>query len=186
MNIHLSIPAAPTSKGEGWTKARVKLVRDLWPGDMSASEIAREIGGGLSRNAVIGKAHRLGLAGRPQAPRKPRKVGGDRGGGTLQRLRSKQDQFFAPEPDTRPVRAADVVPLHLKLSDLPLGACHWPYGDGPFTFCGHTVLPEQPYCRAHDRLAHSSAVEISEAERARRSALGKRSTASNRRNGNFA
>lgn len=51
------------AKDQFWTDARVKRLKDLWMKGRSASEIAEAIGG-LSRNAVIGKAHRLGLSGR--------------------------------------------------------------------------------------------------------------------------
>lgn len=53
----------------GWTDERVAKLRELWGSGKSASEIA-EMLGGVSRNAVIGKAHRLGLSGRPSPIRK--------------------------------------------------------------------------------------------------------------------
>jgi hypothetical protein len=56
-----------------WTDERVELLKKLWAdGLLSASQIAAELGG-ISRNSVIGKVHRLGLSGRPRAPRKPRR-----------------------------------------------------------------------------------------------------------------
>ena len=52
----------------GWTDERVARLKKLWSETgKSAAEIARELGGGLSRNAVIGKVHRLGLSGRASA-----------------------------------------------------------------------------------------------------------------------
>lgn len=53
-----------------WTDERVALLKDLWAQEMSASEIAKRLGG-TTRNAVIGKAHRLGLS-RKAAPAKPK------------------------------------------------------------------------------------------------------------------
>ena len=52
-----------------WTDERVALLRKLWDEGLSASRIAAELAGGVTRNAVIGKVHRLGLSGRvkPQA-----------------------------------------------------------------------------------------------------------------------
>ncbi|WP_034991493.1 GcrA family cell cycle regulator [Beijerinckia mobilis] len=47
-----------------WTDERVELLRKLWLDGLSASQIAAELAGGLTRNAVIGKVHRLGLSGR--------------------------------------------------------------------------------------------------------------------------
>ncbi|HEX9322035.1 MAG TPA: GcrA family cell cycle regulator, partial [Xanthobacteraceae bacterium] len=61
-----------------WTDERVELLKKLWADGLSASRIAAELGG-VTRNAVIGKVHRLGLSGRAKTPsssvsrpRKPR------------------------------------------------------------------------------------------------------------------
>src|ERR1700709_2830864 len=50
-----------------WTDERVELLKKLWADGLSASQIAGELGG-ITRNAVIGKVHRLGPSGRPKAP----------------------------------------------------------------------------------------------------------------------
>src|SRR6201996_9429404 len=50
-----------------WTDERVELLKKLWSDGLSASQIAAELGG-ITRNAVIGKVHRLGLAGRAKSP----------------------------------------------------------------------------------------------------------------------
>src|ERR1044072_9711300 len=62
----------------GWTEERVEMLKKLWSDGLSPSQIAAELGG-ITRNAVIGKVHRLGLSGRAKAPssaaprqRKPR------------------------------------------------------------------------------------------------------------------
>ena len=47
-----------------WTDERIELLRKLWLEGLSASQIARELANGISRNAVIGKVHRLGMSGR--------------------------------------------------------------------------------------------------------------------------
>src|ERR1700753_1247832 len=56
----------------GWTDERVDLLKKLWLDGLSASQIAKQLGG-VTRNAVIGKVHRLGLAGRaaPSQPSRP-------------------------------------------------------------------------------------------------------------------
>ena len=51
-----------------WTDERVELLKKLWNQGLSASQIANELGAGVTRNAVIGKVHRLGLSGRAKAP----------------------------------------------------------------------------------------------------------------------
>ncbi|HEY9218643.1 MAG TPA: GcrA family cell cycle regulator, partial [Phenylobacterium sp.] len=53
----------------GWTEERVEILKKLWQDGLSASQIAKQLGG-VTRNAVIGKVHRLGLSGRA-APSKP-------------------------------------------------------------------------------------------------------------------
>ena len=53
-----------------WTDEKIDLISSLWKQGKSASEIAVIIGDGVSRNAIIGKAHRLGLAGRPSPIKK--------------------------------------------------------------------------------------------------------------------
>ncbi|MBE7216994.1 MAG: GcrA cell cycle regulator, partial [Caulobacteraceae bacterium] len=57
----------------GWTDDRVDSLRKLWLDGLSASQIAKQLGGGVTRNAVIGKVHRLGLSGRatPSKPARP-------------------------------------------------------------------------------------------------------------------
>ena len=61
-----------TDTGAGWTDERVDLLRRLWDEGLSASQIAAQLGG-VTRNAVIGKVHRLGLSGRaaPSQPTRP-------------------------------------------------------------------------------------------------------------------
>ncbi len=52
-----------------WTDERVELLKKLWSEGLSASQIAGRLGSGVTRNAVIGKVHRLNLSGRAQQPR---------------------------------------------------------------------------------------------------------------------
>src|SRR6266851_96252 len=56
----------------GWTDERVEILKKLWLEGLSASQIAKQLGG-VTRNAVIGKVHRLGLSGRAEPPR-PRRA----------------------------------------------------------------------------------------------------------------
>src|SRR5687768_18583958 len=56
----------------GWTDERVELLKKLWQDGLSASQIAKQLGG-VTRNAVIGKVHRLGLSGRA-TPSKPQRT----------------------------------------------------------------------------------------------------------------
>src|SRR6188768_96843 len=78
----------------GWTDERVELLKKLWQDGLSASQIAKQLGG-VTRNAVIGKVHRLGLSGRA-TPSKPQRT-----------------VFKAPRP-ARPVSAAPSAPRRLS------------------------------------------------------------------------
>src|SRR5438552_14769579 len=77
----------------GWTDERVELLKKLWQDGLSASQIAKQLGG-VTRNAVIGKVHRLGLSGRA-APSKP-----------------ARPAFKAPRP-ARPVTSAPSAPRRI-------------------------------------------------------------------------
>ena len=72
-----------------WTDERVEQLRELWSQGLSASQIAAQLGG-VSRNAVIGKAHRLGLQGRPSPIRTT--------GGQAPRRRSASPRPTLPRP----------------------------------------------------------------------------------------
>src|SRR3954453_18214202 len=56
------LEGAMAGAGLTWTEERIELLTKLWSEGLSASQIAAELGGDVSRNAVLGKAHRLGLA----------------------------------------------------------------------------------------------------------------------------
>ncbi len=116
-------------------------------GAQSAAEINREFRTVYSRNAIIGRLHRLGLT-RPLVRRIPKIAV------------PKVDKPRPPKPG--PVktfmaqavvpRTADVVPRSVSLIDLRKNDCRYPYGDGPFSFCGHSKTPGSNYCFEHDCL----------------------------------
>ena len=58
----------PEKKEKVWNEERIEELKKLWAEKLSASEIATKLGAGLTRNAVIGKLHRLGLLGRGNGP----------------------------------------------------------------------------------------------------------------------
>lgn len=150
-----------------WTEERVALLRKLWTEDFSASRIAAELGGGVSRSAVIGKIHRLGLCGRGQptwsAKRQPklRVPRGERAmcrtasiGNTALKVRPEMLEEAPPQPFE-----ATVVPIARKLSieKLTERTCKWPIGDPghqEFHFCGHDSADAMPYCPYHARIAY--------------------------------
>ncbi|MBA3812441.1 MAG: GcrA cell cycle regulator [Caulobacteraceae bacterium] len=140
----------------GWTDDRVESLKKLWLDGLSASQIAKLLGG-VTRNAVIGKVHRLGLSGRATPSQPARSV--------LKAPRSTRPVVASPpaqRPAAAPVPAPRPVPYVERRGTatvLTLGAhmCKWPIGDPAteaFSFCGRRSAPEGPYCIEHARLAY--------------------------------
>jgi GcrA cell cycle regulator len=156
-----------------WTDERVDLLRKLWLDGLSASQIAAELSHGITRNAVIGKVHRLGLSGRVKAPAAatPR-----------QRTRATAPRPASPRPAApvsrgnlavafRPMEAPEALPLEdvvipmsdmVEIMDLRENMCRWPVGDPTtpeFRFCGSRSPSGGPYCMHHARIAYQPAQE---------------------------
>ncbi len=165
--------------GLSWTDERVALLRRLWEDGQSASKIAAQLGG-VTRNAVIGKVHRLGLAGRA----KP----GEEAQSTVRTARPAVAEIEtaiavveaeAPEPVAivshrpapdfpLPQPAASAAPVALAVSqrvtimDLRESMCRWPLGDPTtpdFRFCGARSITGLPYCTHHAEIAYQPAAE---------------------------
>jgi GcrA cell cycle regulator len=149
-----------------WTEERVELLTKLWADGLSASQIALRMGG-LTRNAVIGKVHRLGLSGRaraarparPKAPRRTESPGGFHLRGNVAfKLQPEADFEPEPEPEPQPLPTlvvADGDPI--TIMSLSEKTCRWPIGDptqADFRFCGRLPAPSMPYCRDHARMAY--------------------------------
>ena len=137
------------SQSAAWSDDRILVLSTLWRDGLSASQIARQLGG-VTRNAVIGKIHRLGLSGR-DAPSKPSRAP------RRTAPRSRRLPRAAP-PVARRLEAPAPPPEGPGLVDnlVALGrhACKWPIGDPKrpdFTFCGR--LADGRYCVAHERQA---------------------------------
>lgn len=146
-----------------WTEERVELLKKLWNERLSASRIAFEIGG-ISRNAVVGKAHRLGLEGRENAGGRPKKpkpgpVASIIAPGTLSPIMAAPDPGaitrwnYDPLPESNPVSIVD-----LKNADRNNeGQCKWPLeyrSDviGGHLFCGAKNMGNGVnYCAVHWR-----------------------------------
>jgi GcrA cell cycle regulator len=152
-----------------WTDDRVEQLKKLWEGGLSASQIAAELGN-VTRNAVIGKVHRLGLSGRAKSPSsaapRQRKARPERQMMRVARPVSRGNTALAHafelelEPD--PIAYDNLVPISQRLSLLELNeaTCHWPIGDpasAEFFFCGGKALTGLPYCAYHSRVAYQPA-----------------------------
>jgi GcrA cell cycle regulator len=147
-----------------WTDERVELLKKLWSDGLSASQIAGELGG-ITRNAVIGKVHRLGLSGRAKSssgatprPRKARTVSHVL---RMPRVRGNTALAHAYEYDIEPEPELieNIIPIGQRrtLLELTEQTCRWPIGDpgsSEFFFCGGNTIGGLPYCGYHARVAY--------------------------------
>ncbi|MCS6920443.1 MAG: GcrA family cell cycle regulator [Elioraea sp.] len=152
-----------------WTEEQIETLRRLWAEGLSTAEIGRRMG--ISKNAVVGKAHRLHLPARPSpirrstesakpaAPRPPRR--------TFRLAMPRPSPLFGsgePRPapahvPAEPRRApAPVMPMP-RVEPLRTGnaTCCWPIGDPGtpgFRFCCAPALIGKPYCAEHAAIAY--------------------------------
>ena len=141
----------------GWTDERVENLKKLWQDGLSASQIAKQLGG-VTRNAVIGKVHRLGLSGRA-TPSKPQRTVFK----APRPARAPAPAIAAPRriaeaapQQSAPVRYIDERPGTATVLTLGAHMCKWPIGDpslDSFTFCGRRS-DEGPYCDEHASVAY--------------------------------
>lgn len=140
-----------------WNDERVELLKQLWAEGLSASQIASRMGG-VTRNAVIGKVHRLGLSGRA-TPAKPK-----RGCETadLPEVEEERTSRSSISYDTSMDDSDFVAPIILSSGDmatvstLQKNMCKWPIGDpagDDFHFCGQSTSAGKSYCTHHANLA---------------------------------
>lgn len=148
----------------GWTDSRVDLLKKLWLEGLSASQIAGILGGGATRNSVIGKARRLklpmraaptkGVNARPPRYRTNR---ADRVPSVPARVpRASIAADIEPTPYIDPDDGADCTGL-IGLLQLNEHTCKYPYGDPltkDFGFCGKPSRDGSPYCDDHHRRTH--------------------------------
>ena len=172
-----------TTKGKGrqsvWTDEIIQKMLDLWMEGKSASVIAKELcamaGKELSRNAVIGKLHRMRKAGqipereesraraqRPaarkeeQAPPQPRPRHVSNGALALE---TKAQPVATPQAAPRPQLevVAEEQGLISDIMDLRPNSCRWPIGnpgEEDFCFCGRESEEGRPYCERHAAVAY--------------------------------
>lgn len=141
----------------GWTKARRDRVKELWPDwSISGSKIAAIIGGGLTRNAVIGYANRLIKRGE-LSPRPGRPPPSPSGRKRKRRRPFDVTSLFAyplttkhDEPTEAEFIAADFAVLRIEFADIQETSCRWPLGDTPpYLFCGKPKQGINSYCPHH-------------------------------------
>ena len=134
-----------------WTEEKVKILRDLWGKGKTASQIA-EIIGGISRNAVIGKAHRLNLSAKiknksfgENISKNLERKSPDIKGYTKRRFSKSKFKSLIIEKDFEPENPK-------QLEELDENSCKWPIGhpnESSFYFCGRKSLKDFSYCKLH-------------------------------------
>ena len=125
-----------------WTDERLDELKKLWAEGLSISQIGEALG--VSRNAIAGKAHRMGLPKRPSPISKSKTE-------KVQPVSNKEEQD---------------LPLRLELRQLEWSRskCCWPTGDpkkNGFVFCGDAVVPGKPYCLSHCQEAYTTSRDAS-------------------------
>ena len=131
-----------------WTAEKVEKLKELWGKGSTASQIA-EIIGGISRNAVIGKAHRLNLSSKIKT-RNASSVqnydnNSEENNSKQKRGRKSKFKSLIIEKDFEPENPK-------KLEELDESSCKWPIGhpeEESFYFCGRSSLKDFSYCKLH-------------------------------------
>jgi len=131
-----------------WTEEKVAKLKELWGKGNTASQIA-EIIGGISRNAVIGKAHRLNLSAkiktRNSSSNQINNKLGEKGNKFSRRDRRNKFKSLIIEKDFEPENPK-------QLEELDESVCKWPIGhpnESSFYFCGRKSLKDFSYCKLH-------------------------------------
>ena len=132
-----------------WTEEKVSKLKELWGKGNTASQIA-EIIGGISRNAVIGKAHRLNLSAKIKTRTATSNQNFDnsvenKNNKLLKRSRKSRFKSLIIEKNFEPENPK-------QLEELDENSCKWPVGhpnEKSFYFCGRSSLKDFSYCKLH-------------------------------------
>jgi GcrA cell cycle regulator len=149
-----------------WDDERIEQLKKLWGEGLSASQIAAEMGG-VTRNAVIGKVHRLGLSGRAKTKTTSVASRQRKMAGKTQRVQAVSvrgnlaviEMVEAEQEAVVDTRENVVVPISRRISIMELreGVCRWPMGDPvqpDFAYCGSECTKGKTYCTHHARIAY--------------------------------
>ena len=144
-----------------WTYERVEKLKKLWDEGHTASRIAAELGE-VTRNAVIGKAHRLGLSGRMASKKST---------GGISIIRKKKVNLYKNQKIVDISPAIDEPMNPTMFSDIKDGLCRWPLGEPDeidFKFCGRSTKEGIVYCQAHYKQAYQPLSKVRERRKLKR------------------
>jgi hypothetical protein len=154
-----------------WTAERIAEVTKHWNDGLTAGEIARAMGPGLTRMSVLGKVHRLRLPGRRQGSLTNSALLRKRAAAVRRapvapkikkpaRLSPKPKPpvgKFVPAPAPRELAWVALPHTHaaVPLLELRSDSCHWPVGEGVGHFCGaQSIAVGKPYCAVHTAMSY--------------------------------
>lgn len=156
-----------------WTAEAIERLRALWADGLSTAEIGRRMG--VSKNAVVGKAHRLNLSARPSPIRRdatprpaapPRPVT-PRPAPQPRAMAARIETAAPPAPPPAPVVAVQAAPpkpaapaIVRPFARIGARSCCWPLGEpgtSEFRFCAAESMAGKPYCAAHAAVAYVKA-----------------------------
>jgi GcrA cell cycle regulator len=143
-----------------WSAEHTEQLRTLWGRELSAAEIGAIIG--CSRHAVIGKAHRIGLAPieRKPAEKPPERCGRDKQFPWIRKHR-RNFRTLTQECELKDIPLTVIgEPMMLSIVELDAATCRWPIGDPrkpSFGYCGHPTKRGSGYCEGHHAIAYCPA-----------------------------
>ena len=144
-----------------WTYERIEKLKKLWEEGLTASRIAAELGD-VTRNAVIGKAHRLGLSGRMVSK-------GSSSGISI--IRKKRIHLSKSQKMVEILTQADEPVNPVPFLEIKDGLCRWPLGEpenSDFRFCGRSTNEGFVYCRSHHKKAFQPLTAVRERRKIKR------------------
>lgn len=132
-----------------WTTEHVRLATELWRQGFSAGQIALRLRG-VSRNAVIGKLHRLGLTDSDRKTDRATQVRVRRNRKRFYKSNAIPEDWTPPRPPSAPLPQADPKDVaRVAFHDLEDHHCRYPVGEPTAGFCGFQRVPGLSYCPTH-------------------------------------
>ncbi len=137
-----------------WTDSKINKLKLLWERGVPTAEMGKQLG--FSKNAIVGKVHRLGLSNRTSPIKSPVKT-----------KVKKEINLIQKDSSQESSKKVKNIKLNLKdgvsLINLTSTSCCWPLDevvDGNFHFCGKQVFKNKPYCLEHCIMAYSNITNV--------------------------